>query len=163
MAEITLTKICSGCELKLPIVNFRTINIPSNGKEAPRSTCIDCGRKYAREYSRKNIDRTFDQHLQRSYNITLEDYNLLLEVQNGLCAICRKPEKRLSNASGKYGKRGPRNAEIRRLAVDHDHETGEVRALLCHDCNVAIGLLKHDIKLLKRAVKYISTFSNVTE
>jgi hypothetical protein len=60
-------------------------------------------------------------YLKRRYGITPEVYDSLLVSQSGLCAICRRPP----------GKR--------RLAVDHDHTTGAVRALLCNACNVVAG------------------------
>lgn len=73
------------------------------------------------------------------------DYKNLLKIQNNLCAICKEPETAKTN-SGK----------IRILAMDHCAITKKVRGLLCHRCNVAIGLLKHNVEFLKQAMLYCS-------
>ena len=69
-------------------------------------------------------------------------YNELLFDQGGVCAICDGV-----NASGKF------------LAVDHDHETGAVRGLLCSRCNSGLGLMKDDPERLLRAIQYIQAAS----
>lgn len=71
--------------------------------------------------------------LKSTYGITYTEYLRLLNKQSGVCAICQMPEQALSRT----GKR-------KRLAVDHNHETGNVRGLLCSGCNQAIGLLQDD-------------------
>ena len=74
-----------------------------------------------------------------NYGISLEDYNQLFEGQEGKCAICKKHQ-----------------TELRiRLHVDHCHETGEIRGLLCSKCNLALGLFNDNPILLKRASEYI--------
>lgn len=71
------------------------------------------------------------------YGITPEDYTDMFASQDGRCALCRNPELN------------------RRLAVDHDHETGKVRALLCSRCNTALGHLRDDPALMIRAARYV--------
>ena len=72
------------------------------------------------------------------YGISVEDYEQMLEDQNGGCYICgKKPE----------GKRA--------LDIDHDHTTGKVRGLLCSNHNRALGLLGDDISLMLRSVEYL--------
>jgi len=72
------------------------------------------------------------------YGISVEDYEQMLEDQNGGCYICgKKPE----------GKRA--------LDIDHDHSTGKVRGLLCSNHNRALGLLGDDISLMLRSVEYL--------
>jgi hypothetical protein len=68
----------------------------------------------------------------------------MLEVQNGVCAICKLPESRKSR-SGLYT-----------LSVDHDHKTGKVRGLLCHRCNNCLGTLKDDTHILQSAIDYLN-------
>jgi hypothetical protein len=85
-----------------------------------------------------------DKYLQRTFGISLDDYNRLLALQGGVCAICSQPCK-----SG------------RELAVDHDHQTGQVRALLCMNCNRAIGWLQDRPELLMSATEYLLRFRNV--
>jgi tRNA(Ile2) C34 agmatinyltransferase TiaS len=74
-----------------------------------------------------------------SYGITVEQFNEMLERQNGVCAICGEDNSR-------FGKR---------LAIDHDHDTGVVRGLLCNSCNGALGLFKDDEATLLKALDYI--------
>lgn len=72
-------------------------------------------------------------------------YQEMLKEQNGVCAICRQPETAPDKSSGK----------IRDLAIDHDHKTGKIRALLCSNCNRGLGLFNDDIELLAKARAYV--------
>lgn len=84
--------------------------------------------------------------LKKKYGITLEDYNDMLKSQNYTCMICGKRETHKHNISSKYVD----------LAVDHCHETGKVRGLLCTYCNVGLGAFKDDKDLLEKAIKYLN-------
>lgn len=68
----------------------------------------------------------------------------MLVQQDGLCRICRRPERALG-----------RSGRVRPLSVDHDHDTGKVRGLLCHGCNTALGKFNHDPEWLLAAVRYL--------
>lgn len=83
--------------------------------------------------------------LKRKYGLTDEDYEATLHYQDYVCAICRKPE------TEKDGKTG----ETRRLQVDHDHDTGEARGLICGNCNRGLGGLQDSPDLLLRAYEYL--------
>ena len=76
--------------------------------------------------------------IKKKYGITDDEYHLLNESQNYVCAICKKSDGRGA-----------------RLAIDHCHETGKIRGLLCRTCNVAIGYLNDDITLLESAISYL--------
>lgn len=93
----------------------------------------------------KNPLKHVDISLRANYGITLAQYNAMVEAQNGLCAICGKPETRLH-----LGK-------LKRLATDHCHETKKVRALLCHQCNTGIGSFSDDPALLRAAADYLES------
>ena len=88
-----------------------------------------------------------DHSLKWLYNITQEQYDQLLESQNGLCAICYKPPG------------------ARRLAVDHDHDCcpgkkscGQcIRGLLCGRCNIGLGYFQDNIETLIQALMYLDT------
>ena len=80
---------------------------------------------YTKEY---RADYQRDWHLRSRFNISKEQYDEMLMAQDGLCAVCREREAFVEK-SGK----------IQDLAVDHDHQTGEVRGLLCVGCNRGIG------------------------
>jgi hypothetical protein len=90
-----------------------------------------------------NKDYFKSADLKKLYGITIEWYKAQHDVQNGLCAICSKPE----------------TAKIRgntlSLAVDHCHDTGDVRELLCRACNNAIGALNHSPATLRKAADYL--------
>lgn len=81
--------------------------------------------------------------LQANYGITIIQYDAMLAAQNNVCAICGRNETALWKGV------------VRRLAVDHDHETGEVRGLLCHQCNLGLGHFEDDRKLLQNAINYL--------
>jgi hypothetical protein len=93
----------------------------------------------------KNGDKRKSAKLQKTYKITLEDYNVMLIMQNNLCAICKTHEDYMDRKKG-----------IKRsLAVDHDHITGKVRGLLCHKCNTAIGLFNDTLSTVESAINYL--------
>jgi hypothetical protein len=79
-------------------------------------------------------------HLKRTYNMTLDEYDAILESQGGVCEICKSPETHKRNSF---------------LAVDHCHETNKIRGLLCSHCNRSIGILKENIETLQNMIEYI--------
>ena len=80
----------------------------------------------------------------RRYGITLEEYTELLDKQGGVCAICKNPET--LSIKGKTVN----------LSIDHCHETGLVRGLLCRSCNVGLGNFRDDTRLLETAISYLT-------
>lgn len=78
--------------------------------------------------------------LRRKYGITPEEYEAKLKKQKNRCAICGRHKR-----SFKF-----------RLGVDHNHKTLKVRGLLCPLCNAGLGAFLDDIKLLKKAIRYLS-------
>ncbi len=100
------TKFCKRCDSLKPVSSFCKNKNLENGLQR---YCRPCMKEAARP-----------SHLLRNFGITLEDYQALLDKQNGRCAICRRlPAKN-------------------KLAVDHDHDTGAVRGLLCPPCNRSV-------------------------
>lgn len=81
----------------------------------------------------------------RNYGITREDYDLLFEKQNGLCAICKEPETKIVKWSGR----------LLPLSVDHDHVTGKIRGLLCNRCNRVLGMIKDDAQIARSILEYL--------
>lgn len=79
------------------------------------------------------------KELQKRYGITFDRYDEILEKQDNRCAICACQ----ACPSG------------RSFAVDHDHDTGEVRGLLCKDCNIGLGMFKDDKERLRSAALYL--------
>lgn len=84
-----------------------------------------------------------DAYLKRNYGIDSNTYKQMFKDQNGVCKICLK-EGFTMKKSHKI-----------KLVVDHCHSTGNVRGLLCHNCNRALGLFKDDIDTLNRAKEYL--------
>lgn len=81
-----------------------------------------------------------------NYGVSLEIYNAMLASQDGVCAICRKLETRVTKGV------------VNGLGVDHDHATGAIRGLLCVRCNTAIGMLGDDKALIKQALEYVEAY-----
>lgn len=103
-------------------------------------------RERRRKWYKNNKDKHRDYMLSYVYGISLEEYNDMLDLQGGVCAICGNQEVILD-------KKGERIM----LAVDHDHETGAVRGLLCSYCNTAIGGFFDDSTLLRKAADYLDS------
>jgi hypothetical protein len=92
---------------------------------------------------RNDVDRHRDYHLRRLYGLTLVEYNELVEIQAGRCKICGRTAEEAKERHG-------------RLHVDHDHQTGVVRGLLCSRCNRTLGLVDEDVTLLVKMMGYLN-------
>jgi Recombination endonuclease VII len=103
--------------------------------------------KDCRQWRKENPHKVLDINLKRNYGITLEQYKILFTKQNGKCAICKKEESLFDT----------RYKKIKRLCVDHCHNTGKVRGLLCHNCNIGIGLFEDSKENMQNAVKYLES------
>lgn len=99
--------------------------------------------KQKREYRLANKGSRKDEArrhwLKSRYKMTTEDYDVMLHNQNGCCAIC-----------GKHW-----SVENRTLHIDHNHSNGNIRGLLCRNCNTALGLLNEDSALFDKAKEYL--------
>lgn len=104
----------------------------------------DLRRRYQRNYRVTQSKLIRNTRLKKAFGISLEDYELMFTVQSGKCAICAKPETAVIRGKTLL------------LAVDHCHATGEIRALLCKQCNQGLGCFKDDPGLLRRAAAYVS-------
>ena len=103
-----------------------------------RYYCTACAK--AGEFPSWRPSRKADYGLQRSYGITLEQKNAILAAQGSVCAICGTSE---------FGKKGPQ--------VDHCHNAGGVRGVLCQPCNTAIGLFREDPAIMAAASRYLTS------
>lgn len=156
-------KLCTKCKLYLAFERFSVDN--NNLKHCYlNSACRICVRNYRvdiidnpkpkrnvkKSIVNKEEDYKFTNRITpppknlSQYKLTREEYNNLVEKQNNLCAICGKSESVYSNRGIKHT-----------LCIDHHHESGRVRGLLCGACNRGIGLLKEDIKIMESAIEYI--------
>ena len=87
-----------------------------------------------------------ERHLQKRYRLSNEDYEALLFSQNGGCAICKTDSCYTHPKSGKPVS----------LSVDHCHDTGTIRGILCKDCNIGLANFKDEPTLLLRAIDYLT-------
>lgn len=180
------TKFCRGCSRDLPsssfCVNRRNANglqarcrecysavraknyaIHKDGVHNTVSLCPDCGASKSRQAARcapcangQIVRVVGDKHPQwrggrpkNLYGLTAEEVLDLHAEQGGKCAICGEQETVRDWQGGK----------TRALSIDHDHETGAVRGLLCYRCNNALGLYQDDPALLERAASYLRSHS----
>ena len=84
----------------------------------------------------KNPDKYLDMDLLWRYGISLEEFKTMEAIQGGVCAICHQ-------------------LSLSRLHVDHDHVSGRIRGLLCHQCNVMLGYAKDNVLTLESAIAYL--------
>lgn len=125
-------KKCPKCTTVKPILEFPKNSTSYDGYGG---YCKPCHNRQVRETRKKNGTRKY--FLKRRYGITQDDFDRMVETQEGLCAICKKP-----------GGKKPWH-------VDHDHKTGKVRGILCHHCNTALGNFNDDLEVLQRALDYL--------
>lgn len=131
---------CSKCYETLPVTAF---NKNPRIKRGYQNYCRRCANEYAAEWQRRKAIENPEAHKRRikgnklnaEYGISIEEYEAMKEAQDNKCAICEE--------------------EPEVLVVDHDHETGKVRGLLCHSCNRGLGLFGDDPERLRRAVKFL--------
>jgi len=126
-------KKCASCKEDKLLSCF---HIRKTGKSY--SYCNTCENIKSREsyyrHREKKIAASKVWKLKARYNLTPEQYSDLLNKQNGVCAVCQEEKK---------------------LHIDHCHETGKVRGLLCPECNHGLGNFKDSIKLLENAIGYL--------
>lgn len=132
-----LRKRCACCGQEKDRKSFHADNRGMDGLQRVCKQCTserDDGRSFARRASQ----------LLKEYGITLKGYEDLLASQGGVCAICKNPPQ----LDQKY-----KNNRI--LHVDHCHDTGVVRGLLCHDCNRALGSFGDSLGRVQAAARYL--------
>lgn len=123
-------KACTKCHQTKPMTEFYKAR-SATGKQ---SWCKSCPKEAANAGFK-------DWKLRKYYGINAEQFRDLHDKQNGLCAICNRP-----NVTDKQS-----------LSVDHCHKTLKVRGLLCANCNRALGLMQDNPMLMERAASYIRT------
>lgn len=166
---LPVTKICTKCLIEKTLDAFHK---KKGGRLGVRADCAECvsvyfaerykdtekAEEYRRRAKQRNADdpeRMRDKNLREQRGITLAQYNLMLEEQEGKCAICSCT---------------PVDGE-KALSVDHNHKCCPgykacgvcTRGLLCGRCNMALGLFGDDVEMLRAAIKYLESFDNETE
>ena len=166
-------KKCIRCGVEKPLSEFTFHN---REKGQHRNFCHDCEKNWIRQYHKspqgkekgqewiannkekiEEYKRLYRQDaikqerskvyhrarwLKENFNMTVDDYMVMYETQKGQCAICGSDQ----------------NGNRKNFCIDHEHETGKVRGLLCHNCNVSVGLMKDSPALLRQAAEYLESF-----
>jgi hypothetical protein len=120
--------ICKTCGTDKPRDEYYTVT----GRDSLYGSCKKCV-SLKNSLSQKKPDYQ-DGLLQRKYGITLRERQELVNAQGGKCAVCEVDAT---------------------LVIDHDHETGKVRGMLCARCNTMMGQAKEMVPIFKRAIQYI--------
>jgi len=141
-----ISPVCLHCMKTLPPV-------PSGMKRCPTCLqfhasghpyCAMCQSNYNKTHYKPAVAR--NRNLKHNHSgLTLEEYECMLFQQGGVCAICKQPETVIDPYTGK----------LKVLSVDHHHETGLIRELLCASCNHLLGWIEKDRNRVKMALKYL--------
>jgi len=109
--------------------------------------CDDCGLKIKKRRHQAFIKQPEQRLKRRLYKlgISVEQYQSTLQLQGGVCAVCKKLESRRANGSGR----------LKALSQDHNHQTNRSRGIICQDCNLAIGFLSDDPELAEALTAYL--------
>lgn len=150
-------KRCSQCG----VIKEITIGFFKNkrNKNGYSSICKSCDYIKQKEYKEKNIERLrirnrayylankdkkveYERNwrMMKRYGITFADKERMYAQQKGKCLIC--------NDGG----------DLKKIHIDHNHQNGKVRGLLCYQCNSAIAFLKEDISILQKAIDYLKLY-----
>src|SRR5882762_3909116 len=142
---MSISKVCAWCNKRKLLEEFSLLKTGYR-----KAHCKPCGVKDAvawqtanrrhvteRNKRKRHADPLQSRDLKRVYRYRMKpgEYDERVKQQKGKCLICQQEKK---------------------LYVDHCHDTMKVRGLLCHHCNVGIGSLKHDMKIIQAALKYLS-------
>ena len=126
-------KTCNNCGLSKQESEYSKRKDTKSGLSA---TCKKCRKKlYPATQSTKH--KAWVRNIKRLYGITPDDYNRMYEDQKGCCKVC-------GNQSGNT-----------KFHIDHCHDTGKVRGLLCDTCNRGLGYFKDDTRLLQNSIEYL--------
>lgn len=131
-------KKCSSCQEFKTTDNFSKNRAKKDGLNQECKPCSKLSHDKQRE---KGLTRWYD--MKKKFGISKEEYLNLLEKQDYKCAICGKAH---SEEKGK------------RLFVDHCHDTGKIRGLLCSACNVGLGHFRDSAEIIEKAIKYVEEY-----
>lgn len=123
-------RICIRCNKEKETYKFNSYIHTKTNLKYYKNVCNHC--------------KTRQTTLKYKYGITQDDYNRMLEEQEGHCYIC--PSTSSQNLNNEY------------FDIDHDHKTGKVRGLLCHKCNKALGFFQDNIEIMENALVYLKHF-----
>lgn len=140
--QLLLFQRCSGCKEDQPYLNF-----PRNARQPTgyHNRCKVCHSNAEKKRYRDNKAAIVASRRLRRHGVSAHTYEFLMRSQDGKCADCERPFANLESPP----------------CVDHDHDTGRVRALLCNACNLRIGMAHHSVDELIRDVIYLLKHADV--
>lgn len=131
-----MTKVCTVCKIDKPLSEFW---LDTRNKTGRRAACALCAGVYRKKWKASHGHlHDYKWKIKKRYNLNYNDYLVLLKTQENKCAICGT------------------DTLTRRLDVDHCHETGKVRGLLCAICNRSLGGFKDNTVYLSKAIEYLN-------
>ena len=148
-----MDKKCKKCELIKDVSEFPKNSAVKGGLENWCKACkkeyynnLQCKENHSKSHRKYRSTSAFKRHihnynLKKRYGITREEYDIILTDQGLGCAIC--------------GYKGLLTAK-KNLSVDHNHETGTVRGLLCQKCNTGLGNFQDDPEIILKALTYLT-------
>ena len=131
-----MKKVCSKCGKEKNIEDFHKHKTCLHNR---RGVCKECSLIY-----RNTVGK--NKQLRKRYGLNIKEYNELFEKQHGSCAICGRHQSELTVS----------------LAVDHCHDSGSIRGLLCYNCNMGLGRFKDSKELLIQALSYLTSREQTT-
>ena len=129
-------KACNRCGEQKPLSDFYKLGKGKSSPDGRTATCKVCNNRNSRNWY---SGQTATYHRMARYGLSEDAYWALLQVQNYSCALCTSKDPKRKQG----------------FVVDHDHQTGRIRGLLCHPCNIALGMLGDNLSGLQKAVKYL--------
>lgn len=151
------SKRCTKCNIVKPTEDF---NFHTRSKGQRRGECRPCEAKRTKRYRTLNKaalrirqakwtaqHKTYihEYKLRVQYGLTGAEYDAMSMAQAGVCAICHQPESQIDY----------RTKALKRLAVDHDHQSKQIRGLLCANCNKGLGNFQDSPSVLTAALSYL--------
>jgi len=137
-----VTKQCCDCKEIKSASSFYRNKRKKDGLASQCKICHTRGNKATREKKPEHYKAyQRNKHFLRKYGLSVSEWEKMYREQGGLCLLC-----------------GGIPTDKDRLVVDHCHETGQIRGLLHHSCNVGIGFLKESVEIMEKAIMYINSF-----
>lgn len=154
-------RMCSKCQKEKPLEDFSKRDTSADGYRRQCKSCINEGKRlwkqanpeicqrYNRQWRKDNPEKmsaiSARTHYKKNYGITPDQKHRMVLDQDNCCAIC-----------------GLKFKDAKNTCVDHNHETGNVRGILCTACNHGLGKFKDSIQVLESAISYLENFGDNT-
>ena len=145
----TESKVCKSCSTEKPVEAFHKLTSSPDGLAY---YCKPCKNEKLRKHRKKKpskqyADRAGRTKQERMHKLEAGAYKEMLLKQGGKCAICGSRDAKTKHIGDKF-------------FIDHNHNTGKVRGLLCRPCNSGLGMFKDNEAVIEQAVKYLRDSRN---